>query len=102
MRFEKNVIFRDPSLGSAYNPDTGKMENSPGLEYQRMCRVYDLSTERKLQVYGRANIKAIACYHLGPLLEKATLAVVGKVAYHITDRRQVRGKASYICEEAKV
>lgn len=101
MRYDTKVIFSEPSPGSGYNPDTGMIEALPGVQHEQMCRVYDLSTERKLQVYGRANVRAVTIYHLGESLDKATSAVIGGIAYHITDRRQVRGKASYICEEAK-
>lgn len=101
MRYDTKVKFVHQAGGPVYDPSSGKMVAQNPVIMSRFCRIYDLSTERKLELYGRADVSAMTLYHQGPPLEAETVSFGGR-DYTITSRRKVRGKASYSVKEAKL
>lgn len=100
------VFFNVDAVEPKYNPDTGKFDRPDSDKIKKDCYVYDLSSSRKLELYGRTNIRALVVYHMGGLVPEAATVEIKtgpfKGKFYINDRRQVIQKATYVVSEVKV
>lgn len=100
------VIFYEVKEPERYDPSLGRIVTPEAQKLEKSCYVYDLSTSLKLELYGRANVKALTLYHQGKVIDRADRleVLVGpfRGKYQITSRRQLMGKASYIVSEVKL
>lgn len=98
MRYDKLATFERSDAEREYNPEAGKYTAPEVTQIKRRCHVHDLGNERTVQIYGRADVRALVVHHLGQLIE-ADKVKIGDVDYHINRGRQVSGKATYIVSE---
>lgn len=97
MRFDTSVIF-GKTYEERYDSRSGKVIKDEAIIAKKMCKTYDLSTERKVELFGRADADSHMIYHLGTKLE-ATWVEINGIRFRILDSRQVMGKATYMIGE---
>lgn len=96
MRFNKKVTFIILSDNEPrFNPKTGNLDKSKPETVTKTCKVFDKSTEYKAKVFGKVDDKALVVIHLGRSL-KADKAIYDGATYKVIDKRQMRGKATYL------
>ena len=101
MRYVTKVVFVQKGQGERYDPIAGEFLPDEEKQTIKPCRVYDLAVKRTLEIYGRTNVRAWVVIHQGASIPADTVKI-GSKFYHVSSRREVRGKASYIVSESKV
>lgn len=101
-----SVFFNVDDGEPKYNPATGKYDKPSSTQIEKNCYVYDLASSRKLELYGRMNVRGLVIYHMGSLVPDAVTVEIKtgpfKGRFYINDRRQVMQKATYVVSEVKL
>lgn len=92
------VLFILSDGNKVYDPEEGKYIISDAETIEKWCYVYDLSTEKVVQIYGRAEVRAVAFHHQGSAIEAAKVKIED-TTYAITSTTRLRNKTSYIASE---
>lgn len=100
MGYDQAVRFFNPGK-EQYDPDKGQMIREKEDKGTRMCRVNDLTSDRRNELFGRIDVRALSIYHQGNPID-ALMVTVDGVDYHVTTSRKLRAKATYIVTEKKI
>lgn len=99
MRYDEIIKFYH--LGDeVYDPNTGQMSSIESFSGERLCAAYDLSTEEKMTLLGRINVRAMMVHHRGKKIQANALLYDGDW-FWIRSSKVFRNKISYLVEAKK-
>lgn len=101
MRFDTDVLFYKVS-GDRYDPELGRRVGEVTELGSKLCHIYDMSTDERLEVFGRVNVSGISAYHLGESFYNAEYVKVtsGKFQgeFRIIMFRKLRNRTVFLAE----
>ena len=103
MRYDVKVVFISKTEDK-FDPSIGEVVPGETTQVERLCAVSDLTSKRKVELFGRIKDRALSIHYRGSFLSAEKVNIPkGDFAgtYQVMTTRSMRNKHSLVVEEMK-